>query len=296
MTQGVSYFVDPVNGSDGNDGLAADKAFASLTKGEDALTANQNDVLYYMATSSAVATLTATLTWDKNYTHLVGIVAPTNIAQRARVFASGATTTPMVNVTASGCSFRNLYFFHGIDSATAEICFQVTGGRNYFENVHFAGIGHATQGDDTAARSLLLAGAEECLFQNCTIGVDTTARSGANAELGLTTQAHRCTFDDCLFLAYADDAGHLFVHANAASTLDRFILFRRCAFINAVSSAATTMTAASTVHASAGGMLVLKDCTLVGATDWHTGGAGANIYIDGAAPTAGTSGLAVTVT
>jgi len=291
MSQGVSYFVDPVLGSDGNDGLSIETAFASIAAGYAALTANQNDVLYYMAGSSATANLTATLTWAKNYTHLVGVVAPTNVAQRARIFATGAFT-PMINITATGCSFRNIYVFHGIDSADAEICVQVTGGRNYFENCHFAGIGHATQGDDTAARALLLAGAEECRFVGCTIGVDTIARSGANAELGFTSQATRNTFDDCLFLAFADAAGHLFIVAGASS-LDRWAMFRRCVFINAIDSTATTMTAAITDNAGAGGLLLLKDCTLIGATDWVTGAAGNVTYIDGAAPTAASSGLAV---
>lgn len=294
MSQGVSYFVDPLNGSDGDDGLTVGTAFASLTAGEDALTANQNDVLYYMAGSSAAANLTATLTWDKNYTHLVGVCASTNVAQRARIFSTGAFT-PMINITATGCSFRNVYAFHGIDSASAEICVQVTGGRNYFENVHFAGIGHATQGDDTGARSLLLAGAEECRFNGCTIGIDTIARSVANAELGFTTAARRNTFDACLFLAFADNAGHLFIHANASGSMDRWALFRRCMFINAISSTATQMTAAITGHASAGGMIILQDCGLIGATDWYTGAAGVNTYIVGGDVTAASAGLAVAV-
>lgn len=122
--------------------------------------------------------------------------------------------------------------------------------------------------------------------------MDTAARSTTNAEIEFATSATRNRFKDCLILAYADNAGHLFIKAGATS-IDRFVIFENCIFSNPLQSAATTMTEAIDGNAAAGGYILLKNCTLIGATDWE--GTQTITYIDGAAPTGNTSGLAVVV-
>lgn len=297
VTKGKKFFVDPAGGSDGNTGDHPTRAYKTITKAYAQCVDGRGDIVYYLAGGTSI-TLTATLTWAKSYTHLIGVVAPTNIAQRARFFETAlGVFTPMINVTGSGCIFKDLYFFQGVASTAALVCFQVTGGRNYFENVHFAGIGHATgQGDVVGARSLLLAGAEENTFVDCTIGVDTIARSVANAELEFTTQARRNIFKDCRFLSFADADTHLFIKADAAaSAIDRFALFENCLFYNAIDSTATAMTEAAAIHSSLSGMLIMRNCSLIGATDWEAATVSGKMYIDGAAPTAASSGLMVAV-
>jgi len=295
LTQGTKYYVDPTGGSDGNDGLSPTHAKATVSAAYTAATANQNDTIFYMAGSSSI-TLTATMTWAKNYTHLIGVVAPTNVAQRARFFNGTNVLTTMVNITATGCRFENLYFFHGVADATALICGQVTGGRNYFRNVHFAGIGNTTQ-DATGAASLSLDGAEECLFDRCTIGIDTVGRgSNVNSELLIKSNSLRCTFDDCTFLTYADVVGHQFVIADD-SGIDRWIKFKNCEFINPIKSGASLMTEWGQIAGtgSPNGLILVKNCTLVGATDWEANVESAVVYIDGAAPTNNTSGIAINI-
>lgn len=290
---GDSYFVDPTSGDDGMTGKTPGTAKATLAAGEELLSANQNDKLYYLCGSSSIS-LTETLTWDKNYTHLIGVCAPTNVAQRARVFMTAATAdTPMWDISASGCSFNNVYFFHGINDAAALVCTAVSGGRNSFNNVHFAGIGHATQGDQAGAISLSLAGAEENHFQRCTIGVDTVARSTTNTEISCSAQAVRNTFEDCLILSFCDNAGHNFVKAGSGG-LDRWINFKRCNFFNAVESTSTTMTEAMDIHDSAGGFVHLDECNIVGATDVAAADNG-NVLVNGVRAAA-TSALALAVT
>ncbi|GAI34539.1 unnamed protein product, partial [marine sediment metagenome] len=140
------YFVDARNGSDGNDGLSPDSPLATIIAAEAKMVANRHDTLFIIGTGSAIA-MTAALTWDKNYTHMIGITAPTHVAQRARITHEDATYTglsPLFNVTATGCIFKNFYCFQGCDDNTSLINWQVSGGRCYFENVHFAGGGHAT--------------------------------------------------------------------------------------------------------------------------------------------------------
>ena len=75
--------------------------------------------------------------------------------------------------------------------------------------------------------------------------------------------------------------------------MDRYALFDRCTFFNAVDSTATAMTVAATVNAAAGGSVILKECTSVGATVYASTGP---IYVMGSVPTGLTSGLAVKAT
>jgi len=57
------------------------------------------------------------------------------------------------------------------------------------------------------------------------------------------------------------------------------------------------MNGLSTLPASAGGLLLMTNCTLVGITEFGTDATSrGQIYVDGAAPTAGTSGIAVNPT
>jgi hypothetical protein len=124
-------------------------------------------------------------------------------------------------------------------------------------------------GDEAASCHLKISGGGENTFVNCYIGLDTAIRSTTNANVELVSAAVRNIFRDCVFPAYADNAGVLFVKIDGSGDIDRFVMFDRCIFTNADNSAATTMTAAMDVHASAGGHVIVKDCMLIGATDWE---------------------------
>ena len=119
------YFVDPVNGDSGNSGTSIEDPLDSVTTAEDKCVANQHDTIFYMAASSTDA-WTASLTWDKSYTHLIGICAPTMIAQRARIHNETTSgQTPLLDISATGCIFKNFYIFQGVDEAVANINVQV---------------------------------------------------------------------------------------------------------------------------------------------------------------------------
>ena len=214
------FFLDAANGSDSNDGLSVEHPFATLAAAYAACTANQHDTIFYIAGSSSV-TISTALDWSKNYTHLIGIAAPTEVAQRARFFQLSTLTgaSPLLTVSATGCIFKNFYLFQGVDDATSLINVSVTGGRNYFENVHFAGGGHATQAVNGGA-SLKLDGAEENTFVNCTIGVDTVA-----AGTGIDRYT---VFEDCQFINSNLDnftmAAGFLIPAFAANNSSRILL------------------------------------------------------------------------
>jgi hypothetical protein len=285
------YFVDAATGSDGNTGESPDDALATIIAAEDLCVANRHDTVFYIASGSSV-NMTAALTWDKSYTHLIGICAPTHVAQRARIFQLSTLTgaSPLFNVTATGCIFKNFYCFQGVADATSLINWQVSGGRNYFENVHFAGAGHATQAVDGCTSLRLVGSSGEHMFRNCTIGVDTIAAATGVRCLSASGGTPRNVFEDCNFISYAGNGGAMFVEWEALSAFDRYVLFKRCSFINTGTS---TMDAAFVIPASVPShrRAFLHDCWGYGFTDWDPDDRGVLYISGGTAAAGGYSGL-----
>ena len=264
------YLVDPANGSDSNPGTSFSAPLASIEAAEALCTANQHDVVLYLSGSSG-NNLAAALTWDKSYTHLIGMAAPTSIATRARIFQTSSLTgaSPLLNITASGCIFKNFYIFQGVDDATSLINVQVTGGRNYFENVHFAGGGHASMAINGGASLCLNAGSEN-RFVHCTIGVDTIASATGHVGLLFDSAASRNVFEDCHFSMYAGHTGAAWVEVADATGIDRYTIFNRCLFTN-TNYANYAMAGGFVIPAIAANRparLFMKDCVGYGATTW----------------------------
>lgn len=287
---GNFFFVDQTNGSDGYTGGPQDP-FRTLSQALSRCTAENNDVVVFGGTIS----LSATLTWSKNKTHLIGIGVGTVGSSRSRISQTGSSVfTPLVSVTASGCMFVNIATFHGFDDASAQICWQDSGGRNYYKRCDFLGMGNATAAAHVGSRSLKITGTTgENTFEECQIGLDTITRSAVNASLEFAGGTPRNVFLRCIFPALTSDAGALFVLAAAAAAMDRFQWFQDCLFVNAVNSTSTTMTDAFSLAASSGGMAVLQRCTAVGCTGLGTAASLAQMWVDGGAPTAATTALAV---
>jgi hypothetical protein len=257
------YFVDPANGSDDNPGTRVDAPLATLLAAYNKCVANQHDTVFYIAGSSGI-NLSAALTWSKNYTHLIGVAAPTMVAQRARIFQLSTLTgaSPLITISATGCIFKNLYIFQGVDDATSLINVSVTGGRNYFENVHFAGGGHASQAINGGA-SLKLDGAEENTFVDCTIGVDTVDAGDGMMGILFDGEAHRNLFRNCVVRMRAGNGGAGFVEIADATGIDRDTIFDNCLFLN---NSATDLTSGFVIPAGMGAprKLLLKDCMVLG--------------------------------
>ena len=104
------YFVDPVNGSNTNSGDRWTKPVADIATAYGLCTANQHDVVLYLASSSGVD-LTAALTWSKSYTHLVGMCAPTCVGRAYRALICGAQTCARPYTTSLQLGQRGL--IHG---------------------------------------------------------------------------------------------------------------------------------------------------------------------------------------
>ncbi len=248
-----------------------------------------------MISNSSSLTPAAAITWAKNYTHLVGLCAPAHAGKRARVFQGAALVdSPWINITATGCIFKDLYFFSGVADASALIAIQVTGGRNYFENIHFAGGGHATSAINGGA-ALKLNGAEECKFVDCTFGVDTAAQGTGWVTVLFDTSAKRIVFEDCLFTMYTSNKGAAFCEVADNTGIDRYIIFKDCLFVQ---DSATGMNSAFVVPAGMAvpnGPIVLQNCAVTGADDWEDQDRGVVFGAMGTYTAGGNSGIMETV-
>lgn len=317
---GTWWFVDPANGSDGNDGQSPSTAFATLYQGHNKATAGKNDVVVLIGDGSTTGTArlstalaqtinssatTGTLTWSKAATHLLGVTAPTGVAARARIAPPSGTYTQatfgsgnFVSVTAQGCIFANFSLFNGFSTGgNSQICWTDSGGRNFYSTVQFGGAADAASAQSTSSRSMLITGGGENTFVDCTFGLDTVTKTVANATLEFAAGTTRNKFINCDFPFQTSAATPIGIVAAAAAASDRWQLFDRCRFINNVQSTSTTMNGLSTLAASMGGLLLMKDCTLVGITEFGTDATSrGQIYVDGGTVTAATSGIAVNPT
>ena len=286
---GNVFFVDETNGSDGNTGGPLDP-LKTLAQAHTLCTANNNDVVLLTGNNHT----TATITWSKSRTHLIGLDPDAQSNARARISQTGSSVfTPLVNVTASGCIFANIGAFHGFANASSQICWQDSGGNNSYKGCSFLGMANATAAAQAGGRSLVVDTGGENLFENCQIGLDTVTRNAANASLELKGGTARNTFRNCVFPVLTSNAGALFVKTAAAASIDRWQWFQDCLFVNNVQSTSTTMTVGISMAASSGGLIAWQRSTMIGATDLGDANAFSQMYIDGGAPTATTTGLAI---
>lgn len=266
---GTWYFVDAANGSDGNAGTTPSAARKTIASALGLCTTGKNDVVCLLASASGTAE-TAAIDWSKNLTHLIGLGAPTGIGQRTRILCGAKDLSPFLTVSGYGCIFANLNIWQGQDDVHSLINVSVTGNRNYFYRVHFAGGGHVTQAIDGGA-SLKVDGGSENLFEGCTIGVDTVTAATGMAALLFDGAASRNRFHRCNFTLYAGHAGVKLVEIVDNDGIGRYTVFEDCLFIN--SARGYTMTEVFTIPGSmtsATNVILLKDSYSIGATDWDT--------------------------
>lgn len=231
------FLVDTVNGSDSNTGTSWLRPLKSLEAAEDKCTADQHDVVLFLAGDSA-NNPTASISWDKDYTHLIGVGCDLyGQGQRCRVVMKAATAvTPVITFSGNGCIVKNMQFYQEKAAGAASGTAIVTGSRCYFENVFFCG----PVATDAASYSLKLSG-DENLFKRCTIGQHTNVRTGASRGLWLFNGAcQRNKFVQCEFLSWASATTHVLVYTDIDMVSEAIsVQFEDCLFDNLVAGSGT---------------------------------------------------------
>jgi hypothetical protein len=237
----------------------------TLAAGYALLRSGFNDALVLIGNGQASGSARiTTFTWAKNAAHLFGICAPSAVSQRARI--ANPTTAGLVitanffTVSGNGCLFSNLSWFVGAGAGqtgiAASICMTVSGQRNAFLNCDFEGMGDTTASADAGSRNLLLSAGEN-YFSHCNVGLDTVQRTNANASVEISGNAARNLFEDCIFSIDSSDGLQYILLVAAAAAMDRWVMFKRCMFINVLGSGSTILAALFHMVASCGGIAIL---------------------------------------
>lgn len=284
---GNTFFVNETLGDDDNAG-GPDAPFASLGAAQAAAVANNGDTIYITGTVH----VSATLTLAKNGVNYIGVNGP-GANDRARISQTGSTVfSPLVSLTAQNCGFYNIGTFHGFADASAQVCWADSGGRNYYEGCDLLGGGNATAAAHAGMRSLVLSGSTgENEFINCVFGLDTILRAtGTNATVEISGGSPRNVFENCLFRSWCSNAADLHMLVGSGG-IDRYALLKGCGFLNFTGGGGTALTADLSIHASAGGFVVLDPkCYSNGATKVSAAGP---VVVTGPVPTGATSSLGV---
>jgi hypothetical protein len=280
-TNGNAWFAQPGSGtigSDGNTATSANTPCATVSNALSLAAAGNNDCIYLIGSSDTASQTSdyygSTLAWNKDFTHLVGINAGPLLSLRSRIAslssANGANLAPLFSVTANDCHFENIEFYAGAVGSnphSALGCMTVSGERNVFKRCHIAGNGDSTL--DYAGQFSLKVTGQENLFEDCTIGLDTVARSAATYEMYLSGGAVRNTFRRCRIVTYASAATMTFLTV-PVNGIDRWNLFEDCLFVNMPTGIASGTSLTQGFNITGGGTpdgcVLLKDCKTVGMT------------------------------
>lgn len=265
---GNIFYVDPYAGDDtANNGGTPNTALKTVAAAYAKCTSGMNDVVLIAPTGGTGRTIEpVAITWAKRFTHLIGSAAPigSNVRAGMGFTLTGATTTPQFVLSENGCIFKNVTFKQAVADSYALV--SITGDYNYFEGVHFQGIGNATAGDSANGYDVLMTGAAENVFNGCVFGDANVARSAANTCLKLASGCSMNRFNGCIFNTWADNAGVLHVNFDGAA-IDRYVIFDHCAFLNGgTNSGGTQLTVFMNSNNAMGGSVVMWD-------SWINGGA-----------------------
>lgn len=285
---GNKYYLDPMYGSDNNNGKSASTAKKTLPAALALPTANKNDILIIIGGALAL-NLAVGLTISKSYSHIIGAAAPLRFGGRVRIGHAGMAMSPMVTISGDGSIYQNLHFQHGQANAVNLIACSITGLRNYFTGCHFeASLDSVASGGSYAWRAIQIeAAAQANMFYKCTFGSWTVPWASAAGRLVQFQGDNADTiFEDCIFICNTIAATMKMIgFAGAISGGQSRIVFKRCSFEN-VGTVMTDLTEIPT-----NGHLFFEDCKLYGITKYAE--TAANIHITGQQSIA-TGGMAST--
>jgi hypothetical protein len=290
-TQGNIYYVNPRQGNDSNAGtspvidstqLRSRNAgpLATVLAAYNKCTAGQNDIVVLQAAGNSAGDtsdrISATITWAKNNTHLIGWSSDPMVSHRSRISllstATAANVTSILNVTASGCLFKGIQFYHGMGTGTAATgpCILISGSRNVFENCHIAGMGDATM-VGAGGSSLKLNGGSENVFRDCVIGLDTVSAANlSKGEIHFDANASRNWFEGCFIQRYISNAAYVHVTVEDSTGIDRWQMFKSCTFYSDSVNRTISQTEVMAIPAMTQGKIILQDTYCVGDNEGAT--------------------------
>lgn len=291
---GDLWYVDYRNGNDSNGGQSWSDAFKTYSKAIASVTSNNNDIILIDGDSTVVETAMVSIT--KNRVHTIGINGMLgHYGQGAKIsctLSAGATNIATVQNTGVRNTFTGIKFMNANTVAEGLYAFAEGGEFSRFFNCEFY---KSTDLDDAGAAELLHNG-DSAMFYDCTFGssANETGNIRANVLVTATLSGKKCRdtyFENCIFLSKADDTDKVMVYGANATDVERLFLMKDCTFFNNPLSSGTPAHAVGFGAAQTQGAVILKNCTSVDCTVMAEAAVG--IYVDGAVPTFGTTGVSV---
>jgi hypothetical protein len=281
---GNIYHVRPRYGSDINARPnQVERAFRTVSAAFANCEADQNDVILYHSEGNSTSECTeyrsATLTWNKDLVHLIGVGNYNPFSTRNRIaWASGAASSsdiPLVTISASGCLFRGVSFVVGSSDANLSFGVNVTGDRNRFENVAFAYPQNAAN-DAAGGYALKIDGADDTIFKDCVLGGYTIdLGTAANQLLLVDSGCSMVKFDNCDFIARIESATNSpFVRlADAGAVGFGCLWFTNCRFIHTSVNAVYAQDGAfKTTASQTDGRIIIDPSCMTTASAWDVDG------------------------
>lgn len=298
-TKGTVYFVDASTGSDGNSGTDIAEPLKTVSEADSRTTSNKDDVVILMGNSTH--TLTEMLTVSKNRVHYIGMDASggRRLGQNAKVslgVTTAATDLGTLLVTGTRCTFTNIKFLNSNTVTEGIHCVLDGGEYTLFDHCEMF---KSTDLDQTGATDLVCNG-DSSHYRNCYIGSTVNVISGAIIRPCVTFSrgvaasgkvARDVQFTDCVFARKFGNSANRFLFGAEANAIERMCLVERCVFWGAKLSTAVPAQNIGFTNAQTDGDMLVKDCSAIRAGTAMSTTTG--VFVDGAVPTAGTTGLAV---
>ena len=299
---GDRYFVDYANGSDTMSGKTKGTAVKTLSKAHAIATTNQNDVIFIKGNTTV--TETAMLTWSKNRIHVFADGGPLplfGMGASAKVNIGVTTDTAdlgLLKVTGVRNSFNGIKFSSG--NTLTQAVYAVMDGGEYtrWNNCEFYKSTHLT----TAGAAEFLLNGDSSQFYRCQFGDLVNGKGGSSAPRAnilvsreqITGKVCRNVYmDSCFFLQKALHADANFIYGAGTTDVERLLWLVKPKFVNAILASATIADAITFGGAQTEGNVILEDP--VGSNVTAFAEASQNVFVQGAVPTAATTGIAVEV-
>lgn len=299
VTFGKVFWVDPTNGSDLNDGLTKDSAFASIGTADAAVTSGDHDVVLLSANAAHAQTSMWTIT--KSRVHYVGLGLRSGIGMGARSRVTMGDSTVAADIalmknTGVGNTFAGIKF--DSSSTVAASLYGIAEGGEYaiYDSCEMY---KSTDLDETTAAEVLNNG-DSAQWLNCYIG--STANIVADNKIRpcmsvtATISGKKCRdnyMENCVLARKAGGTEAVFLYGTNATDVERMFTIKGTTFFNNPLSAATPAAAIAFGAAQTEGAVFCdSNCAVVDVTVMGT--TGQNIFVvsqDGS--TYATAGLSV---
>ena len=265
--------------------LPHDKLFTTVADAYAACTTGRNDTVYVFPGNY---TVTASLTWAKDQTHLVGLGGPnqrhcptTATEGAVRVYCATSAVDNIFNITGNYVQIHGLQTMNTYSGNDNRCDFLISAKNTYMNNCRPRGgnganqLNHADGGVPLIIASGTAGAGNAFTAENCLFGsAGNNARTvGAGAVLfeGGAVAGFAPIFRNCQFEMRCETSGSSdpkLIHLAADYAVDRLLLFDQCTFYNFYENLAAMPDYCIVDDCGSTHMIGLKDCFMYGFDYW----------------------------